>query len=147
MPCFDEARQSMQRIAKYDLSGVKSLDHPPRTIKLVMKAICTLFEVEPIVKRTKKGIYKPSYWKAAQGPEVLGDPKLIERLAEFNTQSISEEMMHRVEDILSEADFTYENAARAFKPAEPLFIWVRAIRDYFYIFQEMQPRNDALFLA
>ena len=56
-------------------------------------------------------------------------------------------MMARVEDILSEADYTYENAHRAFKNAAGLFRWVKAIRDYFYIFQEMQPRRDALVLC
>ena len=55
--------------------------------------------------------------------------------------------MARIEDILSEADYTYGNAHRAFKNAAGLFRWVKAIRDYFYIFQKMQPRRDALVLA
>jgi hypothetical protein len=65
------------------MSEVKTLDHPPRTIKLVMKAVCVLLKVEPIVKRNSKGEYKPSYWKAAIGPEVLGNPSLPEVLARY----------------------------------------------------------------
>jgi hypothetical protein len=65
------------------MSEVKTLDHPPRTIKLVMKAVCVLLKVEPIVKRNSKGEYKPSYWKAAIGPEVLGNLSLPEVLARY----------------------------------------------------------------
>ena len=112
-----------------------------------MKAICILLEVEPIVKRNSKGEYKPSYWKAAIGPDVLGNPRLPEILVSYNRDGLTEEMMSRVEDILGEADYSYENAHKAFHHATGLFKWVRAIRDYFYIFQEMEPRRNALTLA
>ena len=147
VPCVNEAIASMQQISKYQTSEVKTLDRPPRTIKLVMKAICILLEVEPIVKRNSKGEYKPSYWKAAIGPEVLGNPRLPEVLVNYDKNRLTEEMMARVEDILGEADYSYENAHKAYQNATGLFKWVRAIRDYFYIFQEMQPRRDALTLA
>ncbi len=49
-----------------------------------MKAICILLSVEPIVKKNSKGVYKPSYWKAAIGPDVLGDPRLPERLVNYD---------------------------------------------------------------
>ena len=147
VPCINEAVESMQQISKYQTGEVKTLDHPPRTIKLVMKAICILLEVEPIVKRNSKGTYKPSYWKAAIGPEVLGNPRLPEVLVTYDKNRLTTEMMAQVEDILGEADYSYENAHKAFQNATGLFKWVRAIRDYFYIFQEMQPRRDALTLA
>lgn len=81
---MQDAVNSMDKISKLDMSGVKMLDHPPHTIKLVMKAICILLGVEPIVKRKNNGEYKPSYWKAAIGPEVLGNPQLPEILASYD---------------------------------------------------------------
>lgn len=147
VPCITEAINSMQQISKYDMSEVKTLDHPPRTIKLVMKAVCVLLKVEPIVKRNAKGEYKPSYWKAAIGPEVLGNPNLPEVLARYPRDQLTIEIMAKVEDILSEADYTYESAHRAFKNATGLFRWVKATRDFYYISADMQPRKDALTLA
>lgn len=79
-----------------------------------MKAICILLEVEPIVKRNSKGTYKPSYWKAAIGPEVLGNPSLPEVLVTYDKNRLTTEMMAKVEDILGEADYSYENAHKAF---------------------------------
>lgn len=93
VPCIDEALSSMRQISKYDVGDVKTLDRPPRTIKLVMKAICILLEVEPIVKKTSKGQFKPSYWKAAIGPEVLGNPRLPEILVNYDKSRLTPEMM------------------------------------------------------
>ena len=137
----------MEQVRKYEMSQVRTLDHPPRTIKLVMKAVCILLGVEPIVKRNSKGEYKPSFWKAAIGPEVLGDPNLAERLASYERSQLTEEMMAKVEDILGEADYTYESAHRAFQHATGLFRWVKATRDFYYISSDMEPRKDALTLA
>jgi len=134
VPCIKEATDIMQQISKYEVGDVKTLHHPPRIIKLVLKAICIVLEVEPIVKQRSNGQYKPSYWKAAIGPDVLGNPRLPEILLNYDKSRLTEEMMQKVEDILGDADYSYENAHRAFKNAEGLFKWVKAIRDYFYIF-------------
>ena len=55
--------------------------------------------------------------------------------------------MGRVEEIISEGDYTFENAKKSCFAVEGLFMWVKAIRDYFYIFRELEPRRDALILA
>lgn len=55
--------------------------------------------------------------------------------------------MGRVEEIISEGDYTFENAKKSCYAVEGLFMWVKAIRDYFYIFKELEPRRDALILA
>ena len=85
-------------------------------------------------KKNKKGEYKPSYWRAAISDKVLGDPNLPAILVSFDRNKLTTEIMGQVEDILSEADYTYENAHFASKAATGLFRWVKAIRDYYYIF-------------
>ena len=147
VPCITEALNSMGQVAKYDVAEVKTLDHPPKTIKLVLKAICLLLDVKPIVKKNSKGVFKPSYWMAAIGPDVLGNPDLPRILASYDKGQLTQDVMAQVEDILTEANYTYESAYKASKASAGLFRWVKAIRDYYYIFEEMQPRKDALVLA
>jgi len=43
-------------------------------------------------------------------------------------------MMVNIEEVLKDPDYTYENAYRASKAATGMFKWVKAIREYFYIF-------------
>jgi len=105
---------------------MRSLDHPPKTIKLVLKAICIIFGIQPVMKQKKNGEYKASYWRAAISNELLGDPYLPIRLANFDQNSMTEEIMAQVEDILQEANYTYENAHRASKASTGLFRWVKA---------------------
>jgi len=137
----------MNQISKYDVAEIRTLPHPPKAIKLVLTAVCILLNVEPIPKKNKKGEYKPSYWRAAISEKVLGDPNLPAILVSFDRNKLTPEIMGKVEDILSEADYTYENANYASRAAAGLFRWVKAMRDYYYIFKEMQPRRDALMAA
>jgi hypothetical protein len=50
------------------------MQRPPRLLKIVMKAICILLDVEPQNKVTKEGKNKLSYWRASISPLVLADP-------------------------------------------------------------------------
>ena len=50
-------------------------------------------------------------------------------------------------EIMDHADYTFENAFHASKAAPAFFDWVRAVRDYFYVFREIEPRRDAYMMA
>ena len=108
---------------------------PPKVIKLVLKAVCILLGVQPVRKKASDGIhFKESYWAAAQGKEVLGNVRLPDMLIEYDRNKISQPMMVNIEEVLKDPDYTYENAYRASKAATGMFKWVKAIREYFYIF-------------
>ena len=68
-------------------------------------------------------------------------------MVEFDRKNITLEKMAEIEDVLAEPNYTYENACKASKGIVGLYKWVKAIRDYYYIFQEMEPRRDALALS
>jgi len=55
--------------------------------------------------------------------------------------------MGKVEEILSRGDYTYENAIHCLRALGGIFKWIKATRDYYYIFGELEPRRDALILA
>ena len=99
------------------------------------------------MKRKPNGENKLSYWRAAISPLVLADPNLPLKLEQFDRNKLTEEKMSRVEEIISEGDYTLENAKKSCFAVEGLYSWVKAIRDYFYIFRELEPRRDALILA
>jgi len=55
--------------------------------------------------------------------------------------------MGNVEEILSDPNYTYENAVHCLNSLGGIFKWIKATRDYYYIFGELEPRRDALILA
>jgi len=74
---LNEGIATVQSLSKYDIAELRSMQKPPKAIKLILKTVCILLGVEPVRKRSKKtGEDKFSYWAAAQGPEILGNPSL-----------------------------------------------------------------------
>jgi len=134
IPMLNEAIDSMANISKYDIEVIKSLDKPPKIIKLVMKAICMILEEGPTTRKNSKGIYKPSYWMTTIGKKVLGHPQICDILNSFDRNKITLEKMAEIEDILAEPNYTFENAQKASGAIVGLYKWVKAMRDYYYIF-------------
>ena len=68
-------------------------------------------------------------------------------MTSFDRSKLTEEKMGKVEEILQDPGYTYENAVHCLKALGGIFKWIKAIRDYYYIFGELEPRRDALILA
>lgn len=121
---------------------------PPKVVKLVMQTVCMLLGVAPQEKKSKKtGKPKLSYWKAAQGKEVLGNPRFQEKLVDFDRSSVTPETMMEVEDVLTNGNYSYERAHKASAAAAGIFKWVKVTREYFYIVKEIEPRREAFMLS
>lgn len=99
------------------------------------------------MKQTKSGDMKPSFWRAAIGAEVLGNTNLPKIMETFDRNKLTDDRMALVEEIIADPEYTYENAKKSCIAIEGIYGWVKALRDYFYIFKELEPRRDALILA
>lgn len=56
--------------------------------------------------------------------------------------------MRQIEtEVISNSEYTFDNSYRASKSAPAFFDWVQAVRDYFYVFREIEPRRDAYMLS
>ena len=139
---------SVDALTKKQLAELRSMKKPPKVVKLVLQTVCMLLGVPPAEKRSKKtGRPKLSYWKAAQGPEVLGNPRLPGILRSFDRNKVTPEVMMEVEEVLTNGNYSEEKAHTASGAATGIFRWVKATRDYFYIFKEIEPRRDAFMLS
>jgi hypothetical protein len=57
---------SLESLNKHDIAELKSMQKPPKVVKLVFEVVCIFLNVPPAEKRSKKtGAKKMSYWKAA----------------------------------------------------------------------------------
>lgn len=148
IPTLNMAINSIESIDKLDIANLRSMHKPPKSIKIALKIMCIFLGVPPadkISRKTKKP--KKSYWRAAQGPQVLGNVHLPRLMVEFDRNKISQETMMLVEQEIKNPDFSYEKAYTASSSAQAIFKWIKYTRDYFYIFKEIEPRRDALLLS
>jgi len=51
--------------------------------------VCVLLNVEPVFAKGPDGKYANSYWVAAIGPKVLGDPHLPHILVTFDRNKLT----------------------------------------------------------
>jgi|LakMenE01Jun11ns_1017448.scaffolds.fasta_scaffold8338618_1 dynein heavy chain len=65
---------NMLEIDKQELAEIKSLANPPKMVKKVMKALCTVLDIEPVLKKKEDGTFKPDYWIVSIGHKLLGNP-------------------------------------------------------------------------
>ena len=66
---------------------------------------------------------------------------------EFDKNKVTADIMMQVEEVLNHPEYSYERAFTASGAATGIFKWASATRDYFYIFKEIEPRNDAFMLS
>ena len=55
MPLLTEAVNSIKPINRHDISDIKAMKKPPKVVKLIFKALCILFHVNPIQKKAEDG--------------------------------------------------------------------------------------------
>ena len=78
---------------------------------------------------------------------MLGNPQLSALLVVFDRNKLTPEIMMEVEDVLNRGNYSYEKANTASVASTGIFKWVKATRDYFYIFMDIEPRRDAFMLS
>mmetsp|Transcript_21854 Transcript_21854/g.21024 ORF Transcript_21854/g.21024 Transcript_21854/m.21024 type:complete len:112 (+) Transcript_21854:3411-3746(+) len=71
----------------------------------------------------------------------------MEILTNFDHTKLTPEIMSEVEERMANPEFILENVARASKAAKGLYHWVFALKNYYYIYQETNPKRDALLNA
>ena len=59
---LNEAKEAIKTITPSDLYDVKSYQKPPQAVKMVMSAMCIIFNKKPETDREGK----PDYWKASK---------------------------------------------------------------------------------
>ena len=148
-PALNQALGSVEAISKRDLAQLRSMHKPPKSIKIAMTILCIFLGVPPADKISKKtGRPKQSYWRAAQGKQVLGNVDLPSHLAsKFDCNKITTETMLRVEEELMRPEYSYEQAATASRAASGIVRWIKCTRDRYYLSREATPARDAFAAA
>lgn len=89
---YRQAIDEVGGLTEADLVEVRSYNNPPERVKLVMMAVCILFDA-------------PTDWRSAQ--RLLGEtsPKLLERMVAFDVRSVSVMATAKLTRIVQEPEF------------------------------------------
>ncbi|KAG6615415.1 Dynein heavy chain [Phytophthora cinnamomi] len=104
LPEVQEATEALSQINKYHIVEMKSFTNPPQLVRLAMQAVCVLLDVPPT-------------WSEAL--RILADIRFLERLRNFNRDSIDPSLIDRVKFYVNHPDFSMENMRRPRAKDEP----------------------------
>ena len=144
IPALEAAVKALRTLKKNDIVEVKSMGRPPPAVKLTMECCCLLMSVRP------KRVYLPNtveriddYWEPAK-KHLLGDPKFLQKLLDFDKDNIDENIIRKVKPYLVMPEFQPNVVQKASVAAAGLCKWVHAIVAYDEVAKMVAPRREAL---
>jgi len=143
MPALNAATEALKQLTKGDITEVKSMKNPPRGVKIVMEAVCIMFEVKPDRVDSADGRGKvDDYWKPAQ--KLLADTRFLQNLFDFDRDNIQAATMAKIKPYVANPEFDPRVIEKVSKAANGLCKWVRAMEIYDKVAKVVEPKKRML---
>jgi len=147
VPVLQSAVAAVAALSKADIVEVKTLKKPPDGVRITMEAVAIMFGLPPKKVTPPEGGPKINdYWEVAQ-KELLGDPRLVERLKNFAADDIPAATITKITPYVERPDFAVETIRSASVAAGGLAKWVHAIVSYDRVVKIVAPKRAALAAA
>lgn len=143
-PALNAALAALNTLTPTDITFVKSMNNPPKTVKLVMEAVCILKDLKPEkIPDPATGKYTYEYWSVSK--LLLNDIKFLLNLINFDKDNIPPRIIKVInEKYLTNPDFDPDKVKNASLAAEGLCKWVIAMSSYDTVAKEILPKKIAL---
>jgi dynein heavy chain len=144
MPALESAVQALNSLKKSDIVEVKAMGKPPDGVVLVSKALCWAFNVAPKKVNGPDGRTKvDDYWEPAK-KVIWGDPKLLDRLLEYDKDNIPPATMAKLKPLEEDPAFEPDAIKKASVAACGICKWVRAMIVYDQVAKVVGPKKESL---
>ena len=147
LPALDAAVKCLSKLDKSQIVEVKALKKPPAGVRLTLKAICIMFEIKAVKIPDPDNPQKKidDFWGPSQKMlNDLGPDKFKNELVEFDKDAISKAVVEAVDPICESEEFQVETIAKVSVACEAMCMWVHAMRKYYYVSLEVEPKRRQL---
>ncbi|RZF38562.1 hypothetical protein LSTR_LSTR006157 [Laodelphax striatellus] len=148
LPILESAEKALNTLTPSDIAMVKAMKNPPKGVKLVMEAVCTLKDIKPdrIPDPQGSGKMIEDYWGPSK--RILGDMQFLNSLKFFDKDNIPPKIMKILQEkYLNNEEFDPEKIKTASNAAEGLCKWIIAISKYDAVAKVVAPKKVALAAA
>ena len=126
IPAIQLAIDSLNTLNKKDISEMRVFLRPPVLVTLVMSAVCTLLQTKP-------------EWATAK--QILGDPLFLQRLFDFDKNSVPEKVFVKLRKYTKHPDFTPEMVGAVSMACKSMCQWVLAMEHYHEVIKMAKPKQ------
>ena len=141
LPAYESALEALSKLSKGDVGEVRAMKTPPAGVILTAQAMCIMFETKPIKVAAPDGKGKvDDYWEAAK-KDLLADPRLLDKMVNFDKDNIPEAVITKVQPLYDSEDFDPEKIKKGSLAAMGICKWVRAMVVYDKVAKEVAPKK------
>jgi dynein heavy chain len=148
LPALDRAVASLKLLKVSDISEMGRYVSPPAGVKLVMGAVCVMFEQKPVKAQDPDhpGKTVEDFWEP--GRKLLADPRaILDRMFTFDKDNIPERILRKIQPYIDDPEFTPENIKKKSSAATSMCMWVRAMELYARVAKDVEPKRQRLAAA
>ena len=150
LPALEEAVQCLKDLKKEQIVEVKALKKPPAGVRLTLKAICIMFQIKPVKTTDPDNPQKKidDYWGPSQKMlNDLGPDKFKQELMDFDKDNIPKSAVTLVDPICDSEEFQKDTIEKVSVACKAMCLWVHAMRKYYYVALEVEPKRQQLAAA
>jgi dynein heavy chain len=143
LPALNSAVDALKSLSKGDIGEIKAMKSPPKGVKLVMEAVCIMFDLKPDRVTSEDGKSKVNdYWKPAQ--KLLADMRFLQNCFEYDKDNIKPEIVATIAPFMTSPDFEPKVIEKVSRAANGLCKWVRAMYIYSQVAAIVEPKRAKL---
>lgn len=150
-PALLQAEEALKKVKAQDLVIVKNLGTPPPLVKLVMDGVLIILGEKVNAVQMDKEFFEAKKTKGRKVPlaswdlaKKAMDTRFVNRIFDFDRDSITDEVCELLAPYLDQPDFTFESVASASQAVAGLAQWVRCMTEYHTIAKEVAPKKAAV---
>eukprot|EP00928_Gymnodinium_smaydae_P015271 TRINITY_DN15613_c0_g4_i1.p1 TRINITY_DN15613_c0_g4~~TRINITY_DN15613_c0_g4_i1.p1 ORF type:complete len:453 (-),score=67.05 TRINITY_DN15613_c0_g4_i1:206-1564(-) len=129
LPAIRNAEQALDVLCKDDFCELRALKAPPPAVNLAMMAICIFFHHEPTMDNVKK---------------LLCDFNLHQKMRNYDKDSLSADVIRKLEPFLSNDMLHPDAVCRASGAAAGCAMWAHAMVTHYRVVTSVIPLQNAL---
>ena len=150
LPALDAAVKCLAKLDKSQIVEVKALKKPPEGVRTTLMAVAIMFEIKSVKIPDPDNPQKKidDYWgPASKMLNDLGPDKFKQALIDFDKDNISPKVIANIDPVCAMETFTPEAIVKVSVACEAMCLWVHAMRKYYYVALEVEPKRKQLAAA
>merc|ERR1719383_368595 len=105
LPALEAATSSLKSLNTNDVVEVRAMQRPPDGVRLVIEAVCIMFEIKPKrVAGEKPGQKIDDFWEPGKGL-LKEPPKFLKSLFDFDKDNIPDKVIDKIQPYMDNEGF------------------------------------------
>jgi len=140
-PSLSASTQELNNVSNRDLSEIKTMNHPPKGVFLVLKALLVLFGI-PIEDKTEEITgQQPSF---IAGKKLLSDTSFMSNLLKRAMEGLPDNILDSLRLFIADPNFDPDIVANSSSAAKSICIFIRTIVPYYDALKKQKEKQQEL---